>query len=401
MYVVMGNPPWSTGQDKAGEGGSKRKNEAIEKRVRETFVAKHKELGLKGGGNATGNLYIQSLRWAADRIVNPSESERENLPDHPSIVAFIHPNSLAEGTSLAGARRSLSEEFTDIYLVNLRGNAYKSGDEFKKEGDKIFGGGSRNGVQITFLVRNPDKHSSGLANVHYLPVPEYSSLQQKWDWLKEIGDVYHPDFEVLPETPLCDWVCLPDDGFDALMPLCSTDKPIPGVSPNIAVGLNSRGVATGCDVWAYSWSREKLEDKICELLDKYLDALDDLNRAYPAPAKPTEDYLKHLMEKHDLAGVSQLKAALKRREPIIFDENRIREVLYRPFVKLWLYEDPRIIQSVKTVSAMFPRNEQSEGIGFTSGSARGTNDSVVAADTLTDLNSLRGGGVRIIRRRRC
>ena len=30
-------------------------------------------------------------------------------------------------------------------------------------------------------------------------------------------------------------------------------------------------------------------------------------------------------------------------------------MLYRPFTKLWLYEDHRILSSVKTVSAMFPR----------------------------------------------
>ena len=48
-----------------------------------------------------------------------------------------------------------------------------------------------------------------------------------------------------------------------------------------------------------------------------------------------------------------LKQSLRRGHRIEFDESRIREVLYRPFTKLWLYEDDRILSSVKTVSRMF------------------------------------------------
>ena len=38
-----------------------------------------------------------------------------------------------------------------------------------------------------------------------------------------------------------------------------------------------------------------------------------------------------------------LKQSLKNNEEIEFDETRIRNVLYRPFTKLWLYEDHRIL----------------------------------------------------------
>ena len=35
-------------------------------------------------------------------------------------------------------------------------------------------------------------------------------------------------------------------------------------------------------------------------------------------------------------------------------------MLYRPFTKLWLYEDDLILSRVKTVSAMFPRDLEAE-----------------------------------------
>lgn len=46
-----------------------------------------------------------------------------------------------------------------------------------------------------------------------------------------------------------------------------------------------------------------------------------------------------------------LKQSLKNNERITFDEDRIREVLYRPFTKLWLYEDHRILPRAETVAA--------------------------------------------------
>ncbi|MYB79057.1 MAG: hypothetical protein F4X70_06245, partial [Acidimicrobiia bacterium] len=109
-------------------------------------------------------------------------------------MAFVNPNSLATGTSLAGMRAALRDEFTDIYVINLRGDAYKSGEEFRREGDKLFGGGSRNGVQITVLVRNPQEDLAEPATLRYAAVPECSSLEEKFSWLAELGDVASDQF---------------------------------------------------------------------------------------------------------------------------------------------------------------------------------------------------------------
>ena len=77
-------------------------------------------------------------------------------------------------------RAALRDEFTSIYVVNLRGDAYKSGEEFKREGEKIFGSGSRNGVQITVLVRNPDQQADIPAILRYAEVREGLTLEDKF-----------------------------------------------------------------------------------------------------------------------------------------------------------------------------------------------------------------------------
>jgi predicted helicase len=47
----------------------------------------------------------------------------------------------------------LEEEFSAIYVFNLRGNQRTSGELSRKEGGKIFGSGSRTPIAITILVK--------------------------------------------------------------------------------------------------------------------------------------------------------------------------------------------------------------------------------------------------------
>ena len=118
IQIIIGNPPWSSGQDSASDNNPNIKYAELQQRVKQTYIAKHQQItGKTPGGNAAGNLYVKAIRWASDWI----SSKKTDESNYGSIVAFIHPNSLTDGTSLAGARASLMKEFTDIYVVNLRG----------------------------------------------------------------------------------------------------------------------------------------------------------------------------------------------------------------------------------------------------------------------------------------
>ena len=377
MTVVISNPPWSSGQKSAGDDNPNLEYEEVSSKVEKTYGVKHLEVtGRPPGGNAMGNLYIKALRWCTDRILPNTQRD-----DRPAIVGMVHPNSLADGTSLAGVRAMMREEFTDIYVVNLRGNAYKSGDEFRKEGDKIFGGGSRNGVQITFLVRNPLKDINKPANLYYAQVPDYMSLDQKWKWLEELGDVTNPSMEQVPVTPRHDWVNLSDGTFEEMIALCDTKE-----NTKVAVSKHARGVGTSCDVYVYSFNRDRLIERIKQMVDAYDQALDLVG----IHGEKVEDVTTNT-RLDAIKWTDTLKGSLRKGERIVFNEGRIREVLYRPFTKLWLYEDDLILSSVKTVSAMFPREEKVEAVEVASGSMRGASDNLSATGAAPDLNQWGGG----------
>ena len=340
IRVIVANPPWSAGQKDAGDDNPNVAHPEIEARVKDTYVRRHREVtGRAPGGSAAGNLYVEAFRWASDRLAVSAHGQL------PGVLALIHPNSLATGTSLAGMRATLRDEFTGIYVVNLRGDAYKSGEEFRREGAKLFGGGSRNGVQITLLVWDPHKDDGEPAVLRYAEVPECSTLPDKLAWLDRLGDVTGDAFESVAVNNRHDWVNVTDGTFEQLLPVCTTS----GI-PDAAVQVHASGVKTNCDTYVYSFSRSDLIRKVENLIGAYEEAR-ELHQAGESFQAVTENN-----QLENIKWTATLKQSLRRNHRLTFDESRIREVLYRPFAKLWLYEDDRILSSVKTISSMFPRD---------------------------------------------
>ena len=341
LRVIVGNPPWSAGQKSASDNAANTRYDEIAQRIRETYGARG------AGGKALGNIYVQAIRWASDRLDGT----------RGGIVAFVHPNSLTDGVSLAGMRAVLREEFTSVYVLNLRGDAYKQGAQFELEGDKIFGSASRNGVQLTVLVRNPNPvagHSGApyettedAATLRYAETPDRAKRQDKFRWLKDMGDVTSPQLALVPETDNHDWRNLTDGTFGGLLPVYTTAK----APENAAFDAHALGVTTSCDPYVYSFTRSDLIDRVQTLIDEYEYARRRVAYGIPVEAVMADTNLS------DIKWTGPLKQSLKKNSPITFDESRIRQCLYRPFVKLWLYEDDRILSSVKTIAAMFPRHD--------------------------------------------
>ena len=427
ITIIATNPPWSSGQDSASEDQKVESDEKIAKRVKETYVARHKEItGRSPGGNAAGNRYIQSLRWMTDRLSAGAEAQDSGTEEREvfipqlgkGIVAFLHPNSLANGTSLAGVRACLRDEFDKIYVVNLRGDAYKSGEEARRDGANVFEGRSRNGVQITICVSRDSKSlERKSAELLYSEVPDYSQLEEKKEWLAQLEDVVTGrkagKFDVVPENDKHDWVNITDGSFDAMLEVCSTDKAKSELGIGVAACSHASGVKTNCDTYAYSFSHSHLTNKVLALIAHYEEVRELLHPdgTTISTRKDDEDLKELTAHTHEtmeaIKWTDTLKDSVRRNLPLVFDKSRIREVLYRPFQKLFLYEDDRILSSVKTVSRMFPRDEATHTHTHTLTLSLLISDpqprhtfSIQASRTLHDLNSFNIASRGIPRQRR-
>ena len=359
ITVIVANPPWSAGQKSLGENNPNIDYPYIEQRVRDTYGKRHREVSGVGAGKASGNLYVQAIRWASDRLGQPEAIAGRG------VIAMVHPNSLATGTTLAGMRAALRDEFTDIYVVNLRGDAMKSGKEFDREGAKVFGQGSRNGVQITVLARNPGTDHPDGGIVHYAAVPEYCTLDQKFQWLARLGDVTSDQFTEVPPNEAHHWINLTDGSYKQLMRVCATSRE---PQNELLSYTSAGGVTTNCDPYVYAFDYDELVHKVTALIDAYDAALArvEFARAQHARDGMTETEMKARMDAeiaaatintreslHAIKWTARLKNSLRRGDVIEFDAARIRQAQYRPFTRIWLYADARILDKIEAMSCFF------------------------------------------------
>ena len=56
---------------------------------------------------------------------------------------------MLDGNAESGLRACLADEYHSLYLLNLRGDARLSGEAWRREGGKMFGGSSRVGILVS------------------------------------------------------------------------------------------------------------------------------------------------------------------------------------------------------------------------------------------------------------
>ena len=116
IEIIIGNPPYSVGQKSANDNNQNNFYAKLEQRISETY-AKNTQATNK---NSLYDSYIKAFRWASDRI---SEG----------IIGFVTNSGFLDGAAIYGLRKCFSEEFIEIYIFNLRGNARTQGEILQKE----------------------------------------------------------------------------------------------------------------------------------------------------------------------------------------------------------------------------------------------------------------------------
>ena len=139
ITVIVGNPPYSIGQKSANDNAKNQSYPRLEKHIETTYVAQSE-------ANLNKSAYdsdVKAFRWASDRL-----NEKGG-----GVIGFVTNGAWLDANGLDGMRKCFEQEFSSIYVFNLRGNQRTSGELSRKEGGKIFGSGSRTPIAITILVK--------------------------------------------------------------------------------------------------------------------------------------------------------------------------------------------------------------------------------------------------------
>ena len=232
ITVIVGNPPYSSGQDSANDNNANEKYPTLDATIRDTYAA---------GSTATlkNSLYdsdIRAIKWASLRIKDRG------------VIAYVTNGGWLDSNTADGMRLNLAEEFSDIHVYNLRGNQRTAGEQSRKEGGKVFGGGSRATVAITLLVKDPGH--DGPAKVHYTDVGDYLTRAEKLAKVAEARGVTGLEPVVITPNRHGDWLNQRRHDFESFYPLAGEAGAI--------FRVNSVGLKTNRDAWVYNFSREQV-----------------------------------------------------------------------------------------------------------------------------------------------
>ena len=335
IQVIVGNPPWSAGQRSAADENPNVDYPALERRVAETWVAR----STAANKNSLYDTYKMAIRWASDRI------------GAEGVIAFVTNGSWIDGNADSGLRACLAEEFSTIYVLNLRGNARTSGPRRRAEGDNIFGQGSRAPVAITILVRNPNAAHKG-CRILYRDIGDGLKREDKLEFLRKAGSIAGvADWQAVEPDAHNDWIGKRSAAFRALYPL-GTKAVKAGASGDAVFALFGNGYKTGRDAYMYNFSREACAENARRMVNDYRAALAEWEKSGAA----AEGGVEGVTRRHSahLQWDDKLKNNLRRKIPARFANERVRRAAYRPFVAMWCYADDMFVQRPARTAAMFP-----------------------------------------------
>ena len=171
IQVIVGNPPYSAGQKSANDDAANTSYPELDEKIQYTYAAHSTATSKK----ALYDSYIRAFRWASDRIGDFG------------IVAYVTNSGWIDGNATNGMRACLVEEFSNLYIFNLRGNARTSGEQRRKEKGNVFGEGSRTPVAISVLVKNPE--AIGRGRIFYHDIGDYLSQKDKLETIRGFGSI--------------------------------------------------------------------------------------------------------------------------------------------------------------------------------------------------------------------
>lgn len=245
IQVIVGNPPYSRGQTSESDENANIKYPSLDARLRDTFAARTDATNK----NMLYDSYMRAIRWASDRIGNEG------------VIGFVTNGGWLEGNTAAGVRKTLAEEFSSIYVFNLRGNARTAGVLRQKEKGNVFGSGGRTTIAVFLLVRT--QGHSGPATIHYRDIGDYLSREEKLAIVADSTLDAVPWQQITPNQ-YGDWINQRDEDYLTYPILGGNSLDTISAFYDYSVGLQ-----TGRDAWALSSSRSALDTNLTRFVGTY------------------------------------------------------------------------------------------------------------------------------------
>jgi predicted helicase len=369
IRVVMGNPPYSVGQENANDNNQNQKYPRLDDRIAKTYAA-------QSTATNKNSLYaseIKALRWASDRIQNEG------------VVAFVTNGSFIDGNTADGLRKCLTQEFSHLYVFNLRGNARTQGEQRRMEAGNVFDAGSRNTVAIVVLVKDPAHQGECVLNYH--DIGDYLDREEKLARIAEFGSIEAVPWQRLQPNEAGDWINQRNPEFEGFVALGDKgDKDATTIFETY-----SGGVKTNRDDWVYNFSRQALEANMRRMIDNYNAEVD--RYAAACAGQPQKTNVDDVVDSDPrrIKWSRGLKADAERGKKYVFEPDSVVPSMYRPFTKAWAYFNRRFNDMVYQMPRLFPTPRHPNLAISVTGAGVNKDFTALIVDAIPDVQLLANG----------
>jgi predicted helicase len=353
ITVIVGNPPYSAKQDSANDDNANEKYPTLDEAIRSTYA----ERSTSTNKNSLYDSYIRAIKWATLRIKDRG------------IIAYVTNGGWIESNTADGMRKTLAEEFSDIYIYNLRGNRRIGGAEGRPIFEAFYknSGGSITTIAVIVLIKNPEARRT--CQLHYAQVGDYTTAIEKVKELTDAGSMFGTDLAVVIPNEHGDWRNQRRDDFGAFQPLTGDGGLFQWVGP---------GSQSNRDAWVIGFNRSSIEDNITRATEVY-----ERDRSQGRQVVTTDE--------SSIKWTPSLIQRLERGDSLSALDPDIRRELYRPFCMTNLYADARWIHR-PGVTRKFAPTAEAQNIGFAvPGAGTSAEFSVLVTNAIPDVHLLANG----------
>ena len=328
IQVVVGNPPYSVGQKSANDNNANQHYPSLDAKIEATYTAR----STGTNKNSLYDSYLRGIRWASDRVGDAG------------VIGFVTNGGFIDGNTADGVRLTLTEEFSHLYVYNLRGNARTSGELRRKEKGNIFDSGGRTTIAIIFLVKDPAHE--GPAILHYRDIGDYLSREDKLRIVEE-SQIDTLEWETITPNAQGDWINQRDPNYESWQSIGEGQAPI--------FTSYSRGAETGRDAWVYNFSLPGLRDSAQRLIETYNEERERVHSTRAADLQAGAK-VRDLVTNDEtrIKWTSGLYSDLAKNRIITYDAGATYCGLYRPFCKQWINTSDGIIHRPAVLRRYFP-----------------------------------------------
>ena len=337
MFVVIGNPPYNARQVNENDNNKNRKYEVMDQRITETYV-KDSKATLR---NKLHDPYVKAIRWASERI------------GEEGVVAFVTNNGFLDGIAFDGMRKHLYQDFNRIYILDLKGNVRKdSMREGIPIGEKhtVFGLAAMVGITVTFFVKSRHYHDH---KIYYSGTDWKATRQEKFNRVESAISINGIEWKEITPDKKHTWLT---EGlhaeFDTFLPMGSKEAKVAnGVVADVIFKNYSLGVSTNRDAWVCNFNHNTLTDNMNKMIETYNDQVFKWERKLDRDDN-ADDFV--ISDDTKIKWSRNLKRELKRIRIAEYTEDKVRNLLYRPFTKSHLFFDRIMNDEVSHFPSIFP-----------------------------------------------